>query len=220
MTVMSPTIDWNYDRAEIRADGAVHVTGVSLALVGAWVIVGIALWHASVTTVFGASVYALCLIATLSLSALYNMWPVGPRKWLLRRFDHAGIFLLIAGTYTPFTLRMGPVGDLFLLWVWSVALLGMALKLLLAGRYDRLATFFYLALGWSGLAMSGIMIESLSPWTLGLIFLGGVAYTVGVIFHLWEKLRFQNAIWHGFVLVGAATHYGAVLITVLAVTRT
>lgn len=219
MRLLPPRVAWNYDDAEMRADGVVHVAGVTLAVVGASVVIGLALWKTSATTALGASVYALCLIATLSLSALYNMWPVGPRKWALRRLDHAGIFLLIAGTYTPFMLRMGSVGHDFLLFVWAVALLGFAMKLVVVGRYDRLATLLYLALGWSGLALSGVMVRTLSPWSLGLILLGGLVYSVGVVFHLWERLRFQNAIWHACVLAGAATHYGAVLICVLAVAR-
>lgn len=213
-------VSWDYDEAELRADGVVHVTGVSLALIGASAVVAIALSKAATTVVVGASIYAFCLVATLSISALYNMWPVGPRKWMLRRLDHAGIFLLIAGTYTPFTLRMGVVGHNFLLWMWGAALAGIVVKLLLVARHQWIATFLYLALGWSGLALTGVMVHDLAPLTLKLIFFGGVVYSVGVIFHLWDRLRFQNAIWHTFVLFGAAAHYGAVLVCILAVART
>ncbi len=210
---------WNYDRAELRADGVVHVAGVALAVAGALAVVAVALWKGGAATVVGAGVYGLSLVATLTLSALYNMWPVGPRKWLLRRFDHAGIFLLIAGTYTPFALRMGAEGEAFLPWMWGLAAVGIALKLALAGRFDRVAAFVYLALGWSGLLLAGAMVRFLSPATLALIVAGGAAYSVGVVFHLWDRLRFQNAIWHALVLLGAATHYGAVMISVLAASR-
>ena len=215
----TPQIAWNYDEAEIRADGLIHLAGVSLAFVGAWVVIGVALSRTGTTTALGAGVYAISLIATLTLSALYNMWPVGPRKWLLRRFDHAGIYLLIAGTYTPFMLRMGALGRDFLIGVWCTALLGVALKLLFVGRFHRLATLSYLLLGWSGLALSGAIARTLPSWSLGLILLGGLVYSVGVVFHLSERLRFQNAIWHGCVLAGAATHYVAVMISLLALAR-
>lgn len=209
-------IDWRYDRAELTADGVVHVTGVALALIGAVAVVWIAIEQTTATAVLGATVYALCLIATLSLSAIYNMWPVTPTKWLLRRLDHAGIFLLIAGTYTPLALQMGPEGYRFLIGVWCCAVLGMVFKVWLVGRGDKIAVLLYLALGWSGVAMSGLIAATLTDWTIVLILAGGLAYTGGVVFHLWSRLRFQNAIWHGLVLAGAATHYGAILLTVLA----
>lgn len=212
---MLTVFEWNYDRNELRADGAIHVAGVAFAVAGASAMIVSAALLAQPVDALGASVYALSLIGTLAMSALYNMWPVGPCKWLLRRFDHAGIFLLIAGTYTPFALQMGPRGHWLLAGVWGVAILGMALKIALPGRFDRLGVLLYLALGWSGLATFDVMAESLAPLAIGLILAGGVVYSSGVIFHLWQKLRYQNAIWHGFVLAGAICHYCAVFASLL-----
>ncbi|TPW26696.1 PAQR family membrane homeostasis protein TrhA [Pararhizobium mangrovi] len=203
-----------YDRHEVYADGAVHVAGIALALCGSVALVIASSRLPPPHALVGTIVYALSLLGTLSLSALYNLWPETPvRRWL-RRFDHAGIFLLIAGTYTPFVLHMGLGAKGFLVGMWCVAALGMVMKIALTGRFDRLAIFFYLALGWSGAALFGLMIETLRPATLILVLAGGLAYSAGLIFHLWRGLRFQNAIWHTFVLSGAACHYAAVWLTV------
>ncbi len=155
-------------------------------------------------------VYLASLLAALGISAVYNIWPVSPTKWFLRRFDHSAIYLLIAGTYTPFAMHMGDRALPLLLFVWSVAFVGIMLKLFMPGRFDRLSILLYLALGWSGVMVYDTMVQSLPPAVFWLIAAGGMVYSLGVIFHVWERLRFQNAIWHGFVVVGAALHYCAV----------
>lgn len=209
------SFSWNYDRGEIAADSTIHIVGVTLGVGGAIAMVIITFWLADIRSAIAASIYGATLISTLSMSAAYNMWPVGPRKWRLRKYDHAAIYLLIAGTYTPFAMRMGEWGVGLLVWMWSVAALGMVLKIALPGRCDRVALLLYLGLGWSGVAMFDKMLITLSPAVIWLIVFGGVTYTVGVVFHLWRSLRFQNAIWHGFVLAGAACHYCAVLTLVV-----
>lgn len=206
-------LSWRYDRSESLADGAIHVVGVLFALIGATTLIIVNLWHAEPAVALAASVYAVTLVATLTMSAVYNMWPVTPLKWKLRRFDHAAIFLLIAGTYTPFALQMEAVN--LLIWMWLVAATGIFLKIAFPGRFDRLAILLYLGLGWSGVVLFDTMLTSLSPTVLWLILAGGAVYSIGVIFHVWHSLRFQNAIWHGFVLAGAIVHYSAVLISVI-----
>lgn len=211
-----PGLTWNYDRAELIADGVVHVLGVVVAVFAAGALVGLGLYRAQLATVSALAVYAATLMTVLGLSAVYNMWPVSPTKWLLRRFDHAAIFLLIAGTYTPFMIHVGtPAATAVLVAVWTAALAGAALKLILPGRFDRLAVIFYLVLAWSGLAVVGEVFATLPAAALALLLIGGGLYTVGVIFHLWNSLRFQNAIWHGFVLAAAGCQYGAVMSGVL-----
>lgn len=211
-------IHWTYDRAELIADSIVHVTGVSLGLVAATVLIVLAGVYASTLDLVTVSIYAVGLVAMLSFSAVYNLWPVSPAKWILRRFDHSAIYVLIAATYTPLLAQMGDLVPAFTLLggVWSVALLGIALKILYPGRFDRLAVGLYLALGWSGVVAYDSIAASLTHTALWLIAIGGVLYSAGVIFHAWQRLRFQNAIWHGFVLLAAACHYSAVLDTVLA----
>lgn len=211
MNVRLPdSIKWKYDRAELWADGVIHVLGVTLALVGAVAMLIRFLPNMPATTSIASSVYLACLLAALTISAVYNIWPVSPTKWFLRRFDHSAIYLLIAGTYTPFVMHMGERALPLLIFVWGVALFGVALKLFLPGRFDRLSILLYLALGWSGVMVYDTMVQSLSAPVFWLIAAGGMVYSLGVIFHVWERLRFQNAIWHGFVVVGAALHYCAV----------
>ena len=102
-----------------------------------------------------------------------------------------------------------------LIGVWCVAIVGIGIKLVFPGRYDRLAVGLYLAMGWSGMMLYDAVVKALPAMALWFIFAGGVLYSFGVIFHAWQRLRFQNAIWHGFVLLGAACHYTAILDTVL-----
>jgi hemolysin III len=207
-----PQFPWNYDRSELVADAVVHAVGVALGLLGGVVLVvhAVHTTHGSITA--AVSIYAVGLIAMLGISAAYNVYPVCRTKWLLRRLDHSAIYVLIAATYTPFLATteptMGSVG--LLAAVWLVAIGGVLLKLLWPGRLDRLSVALYLLLGWAGAAAYPVM-AALPSSTLWLIAAGGVLYSAGVAFHLWESLRFQNATWHAFVLVGAGCHYTAVL---------
>jgi hemolysin III len=141
------------------------------------------------------------------------MWPVSPTKWVLRRFDHSAIYLLIAGTYTPFLAQMKSVlASVGLgVGVWLSALIGIALKLALPGRFDRLAVALCLLLGWSGVIAYDSLAYALPSKSLWLLAIGGMLYSLGALFHVWHSLRFHNAIWHGFVLLAASCHYSAVL---------
>lgn len=211
-------VTWNYTRREMLADGTIHVLGVALGVAGAIGIVVIAaLSPLSWSERTGVAIYAAGLVSMLGVSATYNMWPVCRRKWLLRRADHALIYLMIAGTYTPFVVLVGEGRGAWGLLgtVWLVAAIGMALKLVLPGRYDRAAIGLYLTLGWSGVVAYDAVLGRLTPDALWLLAAGGLLYSVGVVFHVWRTLPYQNAIWHGFVLAGTACQYGAVLHTVL-----
>lgn len=210
------TVDfpWNYDRVEIVVDGVIHAIGSCFGLVGAIVIVTLVATHSTkIVVVAAVLIYAFALVAMLGFSAVYNMWPVSPTKWILRRFDHSAIYLLIAGTYTPFIaqLKESFASGALLTGLWLTTGVGVVLKLAMPGRLDRVAVVLYLLLGWSGAMAYGSFIAALPPVTFWLLGAGGVLYSVGVIFHIWESLRFQNAIWHAFVLLAAACHYAAVL---------
>ena len=132
---------------------------------------------------------------------------------MLRRFDHSAIYLLIAATYTPIIMELKDsiTAMVLLAGVWCVAIIGIVLKLVLPGRFDRLSVGLYLAMGWSGVMLYGRVVATLPTLALGFVAAGGALYSLGVIFHAWQRLRFQNAIWHCFVLLGAACHYTAVL---------
>ncbi|WP_426123511.1 PAQR family membrane homeostasis protein TrhA [Pararhizobium sp. PWRC1-1] len=206
-------IKWNYDRSELIADGVVHGVGLAFALIGVTAMI----FYASVWSTSGqlvaAWIYGAGLVATLSISFLYNLYPVSQTKWFLRRFDHSSIYILIAATYTPFLQRGWDDPYLFgmLIGIWSIALVGVLIKCVFPGRFDKVAILLYLAMGWSGVFAAGPLLSQLTETTMILILAGGVIYSLGVIFHVWEKLRFQNAIWHGFVVTAAAVHYSAVL---------
>ncbi|GEO83005.1 DNA-binding protein [Pararhodospirillum oryzae] len=164
-----------------------------------------------------AVIYGVGLLATFGFSAAYNL-ALGSRfTEILRRCDHAAIYVMIAGTYTPLALVCigGWVGITLLSVVWGVAAIGLVLKLVWHRRFERLSLFLYLALGWAGLAAIGSIIAALPVAALILLLVGGVVYSVGVVFHLWTRLQFQNAIWHIFVLAAAGCHYAAVLDAIL-----
>jgi hemolysin III len=210
-------ISWHYDRAELVTDGVVHAIGVCLGLIGAVTIIVISIRTERID-VAPIVIYVIGLVTMLVVSAAYNMWPVSPAKWVLRRFDHSAIYLLIAGTYTPFLMQMKNVlaSASLGIGVWLTAAVGVALKLVLPGRFDRLAVGLCLLLGWSGVMAYDSLASVLPSSSLWLIAIGGVLYSLGTLFHLLRRLRFHNAIWHGFVLLAASCHYLAVLASLLS----
>ncbi len=202
---------FHYSRAELIADGIVHAVGIVLAIAAGSALLALAVFHAAPGEYIAAAFYVVSLLTVLSISLAYNLWPITPAKWILRRFDHAGIYLLIAATYTPFLVQLDAGAGAMVALVWSAAIAGMAIKLFLPGRLDRLAILFYLAIGWSGVFVGGRLLDALPSATLGLILAGGIAYSGGLIFFIWRRLRFQNALWHGFVVTGAGLHCAAVI---------
>lgn len=203
-----------YDFHELLADGVVHGIGVVLALIGVTVLIFQASAGGNPGMTIAAWIYGLCLVGALAISFTYNMLPHSELKWIMRRLDHSAIFILIAATYTPF-LQPGIAEDpamlRLLIGIWIMAGLGVALKCLFPGRHDRLALLLYLAMGWSGLLTFRSIALYLPSASVVMVVVGGMVYTMGVVFHLWRRLRFQNAIWHGFVVAAAAIHYVAVL---------
>ena len=210
-----PHVIWDYDRGETVADAIVHSLGIAAAIGGAAALIVVALRDANTAEFAAVVTYLAALLAMFCFSAAYNLWPVSPLKWWLRRLDHSAIYLLIAATYTAFLLPMhGAVPAVVLVIIWSAALTGIAIKLLWPGSLDRTSVGLYLTMGWTGVFTIGPISAALAPVTLALIAIGGVLYSVGVVFHAWQSLRFQNAIWHGFVLTAALCHYAAVLTSV------
>ncbi|MDB5557455.1 MAG: hemolysin [Enterovirga sp.] len=206
-------ITWNYTRAEMIADAVVHGIGIAFGVIGGAAIIVLAAVFAGWAQLAAVTVYAIGLVALLSVSAAYNLWPVSRTKWLLRRFDHALIYVLIAATYTPFITRFPHGFDRYalLFGVWAVALGGAALKVALPGRFDRLSIALCILLGMSGGLAWNTISAALPPSTVWLMVAGGSVYVAGVIFHVWQGLRFQNAVWHAFVLVASMLFYSAVL---------
>ena len=201
-------------RAEFIVDATLHGIGLAFGVAACGAMAAIATMRASPDLATRFIPYGIGLVAMFACSALYNL--TRGRRWnpIFRRFDHAAIFLMIAGTYTPFSLAMTDRawGLGLLAFVWAMALAGAAFKLLLPGRFERISVLLYLALGWAVLPAFGVLLSSIPGWAVALLVTGGALYTLGVLFHLWESLRFQNAIWHGFVLLAAVCHFGAVLV--------
>ncbi|MES1198582.1 MAG: hemolysin III family protein [Pseudomonadota bacterium] len=199
-------------RAERIADGWVHGVGISLAPVAAIVIFSLSLWRGGVTQASAIIIYAACLVAMLVCSGAYNLADSKQRN-LLRRFDHAAIFLMIAGSYTPFTTQRleGAWSISMTVLVWAIALVGAAGKIFLPGVTKRLWLVLYVALGWTALIALQQLSSAVSLAGMVLLVVGGAIYTAGVPIYAWERLPFRRAIWHGFVLAGASVHYCAVL---------
>jgi hemolysin III len=170
-------------------------------------------WRLGAALVFGAS--ALAMFVT---SVIYH-WASRPElKVRLRKLDHAAIYLLIAGTYTPFTLigMRGAWGWVLFGVAWTIAVLGIVAKTKVGFRYPRLSTLLYLGMGWMGMLAIKPLADGLSSAELGWLIAGGVFYTAGVPFYVWKSRRYTHAIWHLFVLGGVACHFAAVLSLVSA----
>lgn len=205
-----------YDDQERFADGLIHVMGVSASIAGAAALLTLAIGVQPPLIILSLSIYCLGLVSVFCCSAAYNLANQPRLKAILRRFDHAAIYLKIAATYTPFAMikMAGWSAWILMVFVWAIGIFGLANKLLFPARLVKTSYVLYLAQGWAALLVLNPLISALSLPTLALLALGGVLYTIGVVFHLWEGLRYNNAIWHGFVLLASACHYTAVLGTV------
>ena len=207
-----------------RADAIVHALGLTLGAVGTAVLLAVAARSATAGQFVPVLVYAVGLIAMLGCSAAYNLRvsrsaPPADRwsDWL-RRFDHAAIFVMIAGTYTPLVaLRLPePWATGLIAAIWTAAALGIAAKLLQPRGIESASVVLYLAMGWIGLVALDPLLASVERGALILVLLGGLVYSGGVLFHLSSRLRYQRALWHGSVLVAASIHYAAILSLVVA----
>jgi hemolysin III len=206
-----------YRRQEEIADRGIHLLGIGLGIGAALALLYVTALTGEARLLLAIAVYDLGLIAMLICSALYNLTAPSARKESLRRFDHAAIFAMIAGTYTPFLLaRMGGAwGYGMLTFVWLVAAAGIGLALTRPRRFERLQLGAYLLLGWSILALRDPLADAVARPAITLLLIGGLLYSFGVVFHLWRRLGYHNVIWHGFVLAAAGCHYTAVLLGVV-----
>jgi hemolysin III len=202
-----------YRAGELAADRILHLMGTFAGVVGSAILVGIAAVVADRPTFSASLVYSVCLLTMLGCSAAYNLASNASRREFLRKLDHAAIFLMIAGTYTPFTTcRLNGVWAIGMTAaIWTGAITGAVMKLIGPRGVERGSIVAYLTLGWMILVGLRPMLGSVDAWTAVLIGVGGVLYSIGVGFHLWRALPFHNAIWHSFVLVAASCHYAAIL---------
>jgi hemolysin III len=205
-----------YTPTECRADLCIHILGLAAATVGAAIMLTLAATHGDKAKLGAVLVYTVGLIMMLGASAAYNIScsvdEEARLRALLRRCDHSAIFLMIAGTFTPFAMswKGGPAGIVIFV-IWLAAGCGIALKWLAPLVFEQWSVVLFLALGWMALTAMWPIGARLPPESLAALLAGSALYSGGIVFHLWDRLPFQNAIWHGFVLAGAVCHYFAIL---------
>jgi len=206
-----------YTFGEELANSITHGIGALLSVAGLVVLVILAVMHGTVWHVVSCSIYGASLIALYSASTLYHSFPQPHIKRILRIFDHASIYFLIAGTYTPFMLvnLRGPWGWTLFGLIWGLALCGVIFKIFFTGRFPKLSTVIYVLMGWLAVIAVKPMIELIPLGGLLLIAAGGIAYTSGVIFYVMHRMVYHHAVWHLFVLAGSALHFFAVLFYVI-----
>lgn len=206
-----------YSASEEIANTVIHGAGLLLSVAGFTVLLGFSVSYGDVWHIASTSIYGATLIVLYGTSTFYHgITHIGAKR-LLQRFDHAAIFILIAGTYTPFTLvsLRGSWGWSLFALVWGIAIAGVALELLSRTRYKRLSIGLYLGLGWLIVVATKPMLAAVETGGLILLLAGGLCYSFGVIFYIWKKLSYHHAIWHIFVLAGSALHFFSVFFYVL-----
>jgi hemolysin III len=206
-----------YSLGEEIAHTISHGIGLLLSIAGLAVLVAFASLYGDAWHITSSAVYGATLILLYTASTLYHGIPQSKGKQLLRRLDHAAIFLLIAGTYTPFTLvnMRGVWGWSLFGLVWGLAILGMVLELVMKRRIKWLSISLYLGLGWLVLIAIKPLIDSVATGGVVLLLAGGLSYSLGVFFYVWKRLSYHHAVWHLFVMGGSALHFFSVFFYVL-----
>lgn len=199
-------------RSEALASATIHGIATALSVVALVVLIELASNSGNGWVVSSVSIYGATLVFAYVSSALYHGARHRRARKILQTFDHCAIFLLIAGTYTPFALLVlgDHLGWLLLLLVWLLAFVGIAIRVFWIRRLHRFTPAFYAALGWLVLAWAGSLLDTVGAGALALIVAGGIAYTAGLAFFRWRDLRYGNALWHVFVVVGSACHFLAI----------
>ncbi|RLJ19272.1 hemolysin III [bacterium endosymbiont of Escarpia laminata] len=217
MKISTETLTARYSLGEEIAHAVTHGVGIPLSIAGLVILVAFSSLYGDAWHIISSTIYGVTLILCYTASTLYHGIPLPRAKPLLRQLDHASIFLLIAGTYTPFTLvnLRGPWGWTLFGLVWGIALAGMALELIARKRYKRLSISLYLGLGWLVVIAIQPMLESVGTGGLLLLLAGGLCYSLGVIFYVWKRLAYHHAVWHLFVLGGSIFHFFSILFYVV-----
>lgn len=202
---------------EELANALTHGFGAAAALAGGAVLITLTAIFGDGWQLAGAIVFGVTLLLLYTASTLYHAISHPVLKGRLKVFDHCAIYLLIAGTYTPFTLvgLRGPTGWWLFGTIWTLALAGVVFKLFYTGRFKRVSTLIYIAMGWLIVVAIKPMLHALAPASLLWLLAGGVAYTFGTFFYMRQQMRWSHAIWHGFVIAGSVCHYVAVLLHLL-----
>jgi hemolysin III len=200
-------------RGEELANALSHGVGLVGAIAATPILIVAAASRGSAAHVVGSSIFGATMILLYFASTWYHAVSESRLKDRLQKFDHAAIYLLIAGTYTPFTLGVlgGPWGWTLFGLVWGAATLGVVAKMVVGVRYPRISTALYVVMGWLVLIAIRPLIDTMQPEGIRLLFAGGVLYSGGVVFYAAERVRYSHFVWHVFVLAGSACHFFAVL---------
>ena len=199
------------------ANALTHGLGATAALAGGAVLVALAAAYGDAWQLAGAIVFGVCLLLLYIASTLYHATRHPVAKARLKVFDHCAIYLLIAGTYTPFTLvgLRGSLGWWLFAAIWMLAVAGIVFKLFFTGRFKLLSTIIYVAMGWLVLTAIVPVFRALDGWTFGWLLAGGACYTLGTFFYHRPSMRYSHAVWHMFVIAGSVCHYVSVMAQVL-----
>lgn len=208
--------DEKFSAAEELAHSLIHGVGLLLGIVGLVLLVIFAARKGSAIHIVSCTVYGATLVLLYASSTLYHALPSGRGKRVFGILDHAAIFLLIAGTYTPFALvtLKGAWGWTILAVIWGLAVGGVVLEAVSRGRKRRLQLLIYVVMGWGVVVAARPLMRELASMGIVLLLLGGLAYTLGIIFFVWRR-PFHHVVWHAFVLVGSLCHFFAVLLYVI-----
>ena len=206
-----------YSLREDFANSIIHGVGFILSIIGMCVLIAFASIYGNAWHVISCSIYGSTLVFLYTASTLYHSIQLAKAKRVLRVLDHSTIFLLIAGTYTPFTLvnLRGPWGWSLFGVIWALAVIGILFQTTMLRKGAVVSVAFYVTMGWVVVVAIKPMLSLVDTGGLVLLLLGGVAYTTGVVFYLWRQMPYNHAIWHVFVLAGSALHFFSILLYVI-----
>ena len=206
-----------YTFGEELAHGLTHGIGALLSIAGLTILVAKAAVWGQAQDITAAAIFGSALVLMYTASTLFHSIPLPATKRVLRIIDHSLIYVLIAGTYTPFTLVAlhGVWGWSLFGFTWGLAVVGVGFKIFTTGRFEALSLVIYLLMGWCGVVAAKPIIHAMDAGGLWLLLAGGLSYSFGVIFYAWQRLPYHHAIWHGFVLAGSVFHYFSVLFFVI-----
>ncbi|WP_113074811.1 hemolysin III family protein [Petrotoga sp. 9PW.55.5.1] len=210
----------NVEKFSIReeiANAVIHGIGALLSIVALVLLVVFSAINKQPWSIFSSIIYGSSLIILYSASTLYHSFQNKKVKELFEIFDHSAIYILIAGTYTPFALITlnGRLGWILFSVVWILAAIGILFKIFFVKKFMILSTLLYIAMGWLVVFAMGPLVENLDFWGLFWLVIGGVLYTLGTIFYIWRKIPYHHAIWHLIVLAGSICHFFSVFFYVI-----
>jgi hemolysin III len=213
------TDSWAEALPEEAANYLTHGTGLAMSICGFLQLLSLTSGRGTAGQVAGVAVYGGSLVVLYLASTSYHAVQQARLKSSLRVFDHATIYLMIAGTYTPFLLALpNPWPTLGTSAVWLLAVVGIVFKIVFGFRYERFSIAMYLSMGWMGVLTVKPLFDRISAGGVAWLVAGGLAYTVGTLFYVRREIKYSHAVWHAFVLLGSSLHYGAIILYIVPLT--